>query len=97
MAFSTSGCHCGNRLYAWLYRVDRYVCASDGGEWCSYCEKDNDIAVIGLLIDVKDKFSRPIEALQATSIAFARQVPQEGKFRFDKLTDAWRTALVEEC
>lgn len=30
----------------WLVMMDDYACASDVGEWCIYCEKGNDVAII---------------------------------------------------
>lgn len=82
---------------AWLYLVDRYVCASDVGEWCIYCEKENDVAVIAFRSESgPNKFAAALQALQATSIRFASQTPREGAFRFDKLTPAWRSSLVAQ-
>jgi hypothetical protein len=82
---------------AWLYLVDRYVFASDVGEWCIYCEKENDVGVIAFSgRDGTNKFSSAIGTLQATSINSAREMPREGAFRFDKLMPAWRSTLVEQ-
>jgi hypothetical protein len=82
---------------AWLYLVDRYVFGSDAGEWCIYCEKENDIAVIAFRGEGRgNKFSTALGALQATSKNSARGIPREGAFRFDKLTPAWRSSLVEQ-
>ena len=33
--------------YGWLDAMERLACASDVGEWCMYCEPNNDIAVVG--------------------------------------------------
>lgn len=38
----------GGTARGWFYAVDRYVCCSDIGEWCIYCEKDNDIAIVAV-------------------------------------------------
>jgi hypothetical protein len=34
--------------YGWLDAMERLACASDVGEWCMYCEPNNEIAVVGL-------------------------------------------------
>lgn len=81
---------------AWLYLVDRYVCASDKGEWTIYCEKENDIAVVGFRTKVMNEFSCPLKLLQATSIDMAQQAPRDDAFDFDKLTSRWLTTLVEQ-
>jgi hypothetical protein len=82
---------------SWSVLMDRYVCASDVGEWCIYCEKQNDVAVIAFRSEIgANKFAVPLEGLQATSIQFASQTPREGAFRFDKLTPAWRSSLVAQ-
>jgi hypothetical protein len=66
---------------AWLYLVDRYVFASDVGEWCIYCEKENDVGVIAFSGEVgTNKFSSALGKLQATSINSAREMPREGAF-----------------
>jgi hypothetical protein len=81
----------------WLYLMDRYVCASDVGEWCAYCEKENDTAVITLRNEADSiKFAQVLKALHATSIAHVGLVPEEGGFRFDKLTESWCSRLVEQ-
>lgn len=82
---------------SWLYLVDRYVCTSDKGGWCIYCEKENDIAVIAVRnnIDTK-KLIKAVEALQASSTKQAYQSHHEGKFRFEKLTRHWLSTLVTQ-
>lgn len=81
----------------WLYWVDRYVCMSDKGRWCIYCEKENDVAVIAVRnkIDTKE-FAMAVEELQASSIKKAYQAREEGQFRFEKLTQHWLSALVTQ-
>jgi hypothetical protein len=32
----------------WIHRVDRFGCTSDLGQWCIYCERRNEIAVIAI-------------------------------------------------
>jgi hypothetical protein len=79
----------------WLVLVDRYVCASDKGSWCVYCEKQNEIAVIA----IRNTFSPPTlltlrTSLKAESI---RTLFASKKDRiFDKLVPRWRSGLATE-
>jgi hypothetical protein len=76
----------------WIYVMDRYGCASDTGEWCIYCEKDSDIAVIGFRSESGAmKFESPIEKLWANSIEAhesAKLIP------FHILLPRWREGLI---
>lgn len=55
--------------FGWLYVMERYVCTSDVGEWCIYCEKMSDIAVIALRDeDSLKKFGEPLMQLYAKPI-----------------------------
>lgn len=79
----------------WIYSMDRYGCASDIGEWCIYCEKENDIAVIGF--HRKDgllKYRMPIDRLRAKNIAVACDRLND-MFPFNQLTPGWLTGLTE--
>jgi hypothetical protein len=81
----------------WLYWVDRYVCTSDKGLWCIYCEKENDIAVIAIRNKSDtEKFAKALAKLQVSSIEKAYQANEEGEFRFQKLTPSWLSALVAQ-
>jgi hypothetical protein len=77
----------------WLYSMGTYACASDVGEWCIYCERDNDIAIIGLRDnDGVAKFKAPLEELSAGSI---EALEASGFFPFNKLIPTWRKGLIE--
>ncbi|MGF6604818.1 hypothetical protein P3T23_009574 [Paraburkholderia sp. GAS448] len=85
----------GGPADAWLYRVDRYACASDVGEWCIYCEKSNDIAVVGLRsADGIKKFEAPLQHLWARPIEDLMDGGCSPLFPFDHLVPAWREGLV---
>lgn len=79
----------------WLYGVDRYVCSSDIGEWCIYCEKANDIAVICFknFNDVV-KFESPLVKLCARPIedllVGATSLPP-----FNDMVLEWRNGLLK--
>jgi hypothetical protein len=80
---------------AWLYLVDRYVCISDKGGWCIYCEKENDIAVIAIRNENEvEKFAKALQKLQASSIKLAYRPREKAGFKFEKLTSSWLSTLV---
>jgi hypothetical protein len=84
----------GGPAVAWLYRMDRYACASDVGEWCIYCEKENDIAVIGLSSEGAAKFAPDLRRLYAEPIeVIVRKSPSELLACF-RLTKEWQTRLL---
>jgi hypothetical protein len=86
----------GGPASGWLYRVDRYVCASDVGDWCIYCEKSNDVAVIGLRdIGGIGKFETPLKRLWAKPINELIDGGSFPVFPFDQLVPAWRQRLVQ--
>lgn len=80
----------------WLYRVDRYACASDAGSWCIYCEKSNDVAVIALRdsSDV-DRFRGALAQLWAKPIEELVDGGTSPLFPFDKLVPDWRKGLID--
>jgi hypothetical protein len=85
----------GGPSSGWLYRVDRYACASDKGEWCIYCEKGSDVAVIALRTDYdRDRFSGPLSQLWAKPIEDLIDGGASPLFPFDHLTLEWRQGLV---
>jgi len=86
----------GGPAVGWLFDVDRYVCASDVGEWCIYCEKSNDVAVIGLREpDGRRKFELPLEHLAAKPIEDLIEGGRSPLFPFDRLVSDWREGLVD--
>jgi hypothetical protein len=86
----------GGPASGWLYRVDRYACASDVGDWCIYCEKSNDVAVIGLRdIGGIGKFETPLKRLWAKPINELIDGGVSPAFPFDQLVPAWRQGLVQ--
>ncbi|WP_306715869.1 hypothetical protein [Burkholderia dolosa] len=86
----------GGPADGWLYRVDRYACASDVGEWCIYCEKSNDVAVIGLRdIGGIGRFETPLKRLWAKPIDELINGGGSRVFPFDQLVPAWRQGLVQ--
>jgi hypothetical protein len=82
---------------SWLFLMDRYVCASDKGNWCIYCEKENDIAVFATGQELASSLRPQIsDLLQAESIA-SLAIKKGGRlFDFNKLIPEWRSTLIAE-
>jgi hypothetical protein len=84
----------GSSLRSWIVWVDRYVSASDKGNRCIYCEKENNIAVLA----VRDTLSKSTllklqHVLEARSIRAISDPTADHLFNFDKLVPSWRAAL----
>lgn len=84
----------GGPATGWLYRVDRYGCASDIGEWCIYCEQENDVALIGLRSTNIEQFLLPLERLFAKPIETLVE-NHSSPPPFNMLTCEWRTGLLK--
>ncbi len=79
----------------WLYLMDRYACSSDRGEWCIYCERENDVAVIGFRgKEGPKKFKESLESLHAESIHNLMQMGTGAQPPFGILTARWREELL---
>lgn len=74
----------------WLYGMDSYGVSSDIGEWCIYCEKANDIAVMG--VRNSDKYRSVVERLDAKPIQVLGST--SNRFPFSELTEEWRNGLL---
>jgi hypothetical protein len=86
----------GGPAEAWLFSMDRYGCASDKGEWCIYCEKENDIAVLGLLNNDDDRiFASQLNELHAYPIGILMEKGAFAPFPFNSLRDEWYKLLIE--
>ena len=85
----------GGPARGWLYAVDRYVCCSDVGEWCIYCEKDNDIAIVALRDAGERKdFELPLKQLGARPIEELIEGGSTPLFPFNQLVPSWREGLL---
>lgn len=85
----------GGPANGWLYGVDRYACASDAGQWCMYCEKDNDIAIIGLHTSTDiEKFKNPLDCLRAKTIKNLVADGKKSPYPFGDLAPVWREGLL---
>lgn len=86
----------GGPAHGWLFGVDRYGCASDRGEWSIYCERENDVAVLGLRrgVDI-GRFASPLRKLRAETIDIVVRQDSNAPFPFCSLTEGWRDSLFK--
>ena len=86
----------GGPAAGWLFRMDRYGCASEAGGWSIYCEKGNDVGVIALCEagDV-EKYARALGHLHAMPIRFLLAAGSVAPVPFGQLTETWRRGLTE--
>lgn len=81
----------------WRPLMDRYVCASDTGNWSIYCEKQNNLAVFAFRTGFPKSISSQVEALlRAKSIKFSSPTGDSSLFDFIDLLPDWRFTLVTE-
>lgn len=77
---------------AWLYHMEDYVCASSGGSWCVYAEKQNDVAVVALKnIAASTQFHYALGYLGADSLTYLLRA----RFPFTHFTPEWRASLTK--
>jgi len=82
---------------SWRVLVDRYVCASDEGNWSIYCERENDVGVFAFREGFSQAVCLQIERLlEAKSIRCSSSAGDTWRFDFAKLLPNWRAALVAE-
>jgi hypothetical protein len=87
---------CGGPAKGWLYKMENYACASDGGEWCMYCEKANDIAVIAFRDRMGPiKYMSALERLPALPIVDVVEGGRSPVFPFAQLVPDWRRGLID--
>jgi hypothetical protein len=86
----------GGPALGWIFWMDRYGCASDKGEWCVYCERNNDVAFISFRdADVAKRYHRPIEVLRAEPIEALIKTPALQVVPFNHLTTEWKNGLTQ--
>lgn len=85
----------GGPTEGWLFGMDRFGSASDRGEWCIYCEKMNDVAIIALRqrIDV-EKYAEHLKQLHAEPIGALLKAGAAAPVPFGQLTAPWRHGLA---
>jgi hypothetical protein len=81
----------------WRFLMDRYVCASDTGNWSIYCERQNNIAVFAFREDFPKLICSRVQLLlKAKSIKFSSPTGNDALFDFIDLLPDWRFTLVTE-
>lgn len=88
----------GGGAEGWLFAMEPYVCTSDVGEWCIYCERSNDMAVIALREkNSLQKFEEPLNALYAKPLEDLIEGGSSSMFPFnsDRMYPYWRDRLLK--
>jgi hypothetical protein len=79
----------------WMFTGDRFCCASDTGSWSIYCEKNNDVAVIGLQDrGTVERLSSGLHKLHAEEIVALLDQGAEAVPPFGILVPRWRYELT---
>ena len=80
----------------WVYRMERYGYASDGGHWCIYCERANEIAAIAVRWNGStDRFTAPLRQFDALPIQRAIDKPSSYGLSARGLPEAWRDKMLQ--
>ncbi|MGH8020743.1 MAG: hypothetical protein ACREIA_21145 [Opitutaceae bacterium] len=80
----------------WIYGVDRFGCTSDVGQWCIYCERRNEIAVIAVRESrAVEKYRAAIAQFKAMPIDQAVALPLSYGFSERALSAEWRAELLK--
>lgn len=69
--------HNGEEL-GWVYVMDDYICTSDVGGWCMYCERLSDIAVLAISSAGVEQLRPALDILQPYTLEEACRPGQEG-------------------
>lgn len=83
----------GGPASGWLYGVDAFLASSEKGEWCIYCERENDIGVLALNIPDIDCQNLIVDVLQAIPSSQLYENVVDKVFPFNSLTSSWREKL----
>lgn len=79
----------------WIYWVDRFGCTSDLNQWCIYCERAQEIGVMGLRGNHSlTNYSAVIAELGALPIKEAIARPLSHGFSATALSAVWREELL---
>ncbi len=84
--------------YGWLDAMERLACASDLGDWCIYCEPNNEIAVIGFRqVDAAHRYSSAMARVHAIRFEDAiREPPLSYGFSERALSREWRDEFLRQ-
>ncbi|MDY0273467.1 MAG: hypothetical protein RBR37_13350 [Advenella sp.] len=62
----------------WFYLMEDYICTSDVGSWCMYCEMTSDIAVLAISRAGLEQLRPALDILQPYTLEEACRPGQEG-------------------
>ncbi len=80
----------------WIYGVDRFACTSDLGEWCIYCERRNELAVVATKVGITDVVQRKlVDGCKALRVDKAIAQTHIYALSARALSPEWRTALLK--
>ncbi|MDY0271123.1 MAG: hypothetical protein RBR37_01235 [Advenella sp.] len=77
---------------AWIFNMEEYICISDVGEWCIYCEM-GDMAVIAFQENGLEKFKSAIGLLHAYPLDQVCLPGQDGLFPYNEMSQEWHDGL----
>lgn len=81
----------------WINDIERFGCTSEVSEWCMYCERASEIAVIAVRRGVSPERYLPVLApFKAARLADAVKQPLAYGFSSQALSEAWRSELLIE-
>lgn len=83
----------GGPASGWLYGVDTFLASSEKGEWCVYCERENDVGVLALNVIDVDCQNLIVDVLQAIPSNQLYENVVDQSFPFNRLTASWREKL----
>lgn len=81
----------------WIYGVDRFACVSNKGEWCIYCERRSEIAVIAIKKkELFKKYEIQLARIKALPIDAAIKLPLSYGFSERALSKEWQHELSKQ-
>ena len=83
--------------YGWLDAMERLACSSGSGEWCMYCEPNNEIAVIGFRHPgASARYSSPMSRFRAARVDEAIKEPLSYGFSQIAASPEWHGVFLRE-
>ena len=81
---------------AWVFHMEYdYICTSDIGSWCMYCERLSDIAVLAISSEGLEQLRPALDILQPYTLEEACRPGQEGVFPFNDMSQEWHDGLFK--
>jgi hypothetical protein len=81
----------------WIHDIERFACSSEISQWCIYCERNNEMAVIAFRQESSAMRYMPIiKSFKAARLAEALAQPLAFGFSAQSASEAWRRDLQNE-